>query len=205
MGSRLRMIRAKARRSPQLQSLPSGTATARQGNSPTNPTTNSSLLKFVTIRVINLLVATVACAISCGSSSAQEPSPSEEHHASPLPGEKADESVPREFLGFANVSEFSGVIDDPDGYVNLRKEKRADATVITKVKAGDPFQFKKKEGEDWCDVKLKSGVSGWMDCSRIKLYFTRDDLPPKSKKGVEIDEEAREQGINYYDVTQAAA
>jgi tetratricopeptide (TPR) repeat protein len=113
--------------------------------------------------------------------------------------------VPREFLGFADVSEFRGVIDDPDGYVNLRKEKRADAPVITKVKAGEAFQFKKKEGEDWCWVKLKSGLSGWMHYSRIKLFFTKDDLPPKSEKGDEIDEQAREQGVNYYDVTQAAA
>jgi uncharacterized protein YgiM (DUF1202 family) len=104
----------------------------------------------------------------------------------------------------ADVSEFRGVIDDPDGYVNLRKEKRADAPVITRVKAGEPFQFKKKEGEDWCQVKLKSGVSGWMHYSRIKLFFTKDDLPPKSEKGDEIDEQAREQGVNYYDVTQAA-
>jgi hypothetical protein len=162
-------------------------------------------MKFVTIRVINLFVATVACAISCGSSSAQEPSPSEEHHASPLPGEKADESVPREFLGFANVSEFSGVIDDPDGYVNLRKEKRADATVITKVKAGEVFQFQKKGDEDWCPVKLKSGMSGWMHYSRIKLYFTKDDLPGNSEEGDEIDQQARKRGVNYFEVTQAAA
>ena len=129
-------------------------------------------------------------------------SPSKE--SSPSADEKTDESVPREFLGFAEVSEFRGVIDDPDGYVNLRKEKRADAPVVARVKAGEPFQFQKKEGEDWCRVKLKSGVSGWMHYSRIKLYFTKDDLPGKSKNGDEIDEQAREQGVNYYDVTQAA-
>jgi tetratricopeptide (TPR) repeat protein len=124
--------------------------------------------------------------------------------SSPQPDEKGEQSVPREFLGMANVSEFRGVIDDPDGFVNLRKEKRDDAPVITMVKAGEPFQFKKKEGEDWCQVKLKSGVSGWMHYSRIKLFFTKDDLPPKREKGDEIDEQAREQGVNYYDVTQAA-
>jgi hypothetical protein len=152
----------------------------------------------------------IACAIGCGFSvpaATEKPvaGKSASEKSSPAPDEKSEETVPREFLGFADVSEFRGVIDDPDGYVNLRKEKRADAPVITKVKAGDPFQFKKKEGEDWCEVKLKSGVSGWMDCSPIKLYFTKADLPPKSEKGVEIDEQAREQGINYYDVTQAAA
>jgi hypothetical protein len=162
------------------------------------------------MRSFLIFVAIVACALSSGFSilaANDEPpaaeSPSEE--SSPSPGEKADESVPREFLGFADVSEFRGVIDDPDGYVNLRREKRAGAPVITRVKAGEPFQFKKKEGEDWCEVKLKSGVSGWMQCSRIKLFFTKDDLPPKPEKGDEIDETAREQGVNYYEVTQAAA
>jgi Bacterial SH3 domain/TPR repeat len=152
----------------------------------------------------------IACAIGCGFSvpaANEKPVAGESasEKSSPAPDEKSEETVPREFLGFADVSEFRGVIDDPDGYVNLRKEKRADAPVVTKVKAGEPFQFKKKEGEDWCEVKLKSGVSGWMDCSRIKLFFTKDDLPPKSQKGDEIDETAREQGVNYYEVTQAAA
>jgi tetratricopeptide (TPR) repeat protein len=155
-------------------------------------------------------VVIVACTVIAGFSilAAEEkavPAASASRQSSSEPGEKSEETVSREFLAMADVSEFRGVIDEPDGYVNLLKEKRAGAPVITKVKAGEPFQFKKKEGEDWCQVKLKSGVSGWLDCSRIKLYFTRDDLPPKSEKGVEIDEEAREQGINYYDVTQAAA
>jgi hypothetical protein len=152
----------------------------------------------------------IACAIGCGFSvpaATEKPvagkSASEE--SSPAPDEKSEETVPREFLEFADVSEFRGVIDDPAGYLNLRKDKRADAPVITKVEAGEPFQFKKKEGEDWCEVRLKSGVSGWMHCSRIKLYFTKADLPPKSEKGVEIDETAREQGVNYYEMTQAAA
>jgi tetratricopeptide (TPR) repeat protein len=145
------------------------------------------------MRAFLIFVAIAACAIDCGSSIAA----AEEASA-------ADETVPREFLGFANVSEFRGVIDDPDGYVNLRKDKRADAPVVTKVKAGEVFQFKKKEADGWCQVKLKSGVSGWMHYSRIKLFFNKDDLPEKSEKGVEIDEQAREHGVNYYDVTQAA-
>jgi Tetratricopeptide repeat/Bacterial SH3 domain len=152
----------------------------------------------------------IACAIGCGFSvpaATEKPvaGKSASEKSSPAPDEKSEETVPREFLEFADVSEFRGVIDDPDRYVNVRKEKRSDAPVITKVMAGEPFRFKKKEGEEWCEVKLKSGVNGWMDCSRIKLYFTKDDLPRKSEKGDEIDETAREQGINYYDVTQAAA
>jgi len=162
------------------------------------------------MRIPSSAVITVACVMSCAfsilaaaekSASVAEPSKEPSSHLN----ESAEESVPREFLGFADVSVFRGVIDDPDGYVNLRKHKRADAPVVTKVKASEIFQFKKKEGDDWCQVKLKSGVSGWMHYSRIKLFFNKDDLPEKSEKGVEIDEQAREHGVNYYDVTQAAA
>src|SRR4029450_4809288 len=116
---------------------------------------------------IFIFVLIVACAIGCGFSVAaanEEPVAGEtaSEKSSLAPDEKSEEAVPREFLGMADVLQFRGVIDDADGYVNVRKEKRADAPVITKVKAGEPFQFKKKEGEDWCQVKLKSGVSGWI-------------------------------------------
>jgi tetratricopeptide (TPR) repeat protein len=121
------------------------------------------------------------------------------------PNKNSEETLIREFQGFAGVSEFRGVIDDPDGYVNLRKDKQADAPVVATVKAGEPFEFQKKEHDDWCHVKLESGVGGWMHYSRIKLYFTKEDLPAKPEEGDEVDEQARARGINYYEVTQAAA
>ena len=123
----------------------------------------------------------------------------------PTPTAAEEESVPRQFQGFAESNGFRGVIDDPDGYVNLRQEPRVDSAVVAKVKKDELFLFERKENEKWCKVKLKSGVTGWMHYSRIKLYFTRKDLPEKSEKGDEIDEQARKQGINYYEVCQAAA
>jgi len=123
----------------------------------------------------------------------------------PAPGSKTDKNVSPEFLGLAAVPEFRGVIDDPDGSANLFKEKRADAPVVAKVKAGQPFEFQKQEHDDWCHVKLESGVGGWMQYRRIKLYFTTQDLPSKPEEGDELDEQARARGINYYEVTQAAA
>jgi hypothetical protein len=89
-----------------------------------------------TVRSIVTFVAIVAGTISCGFSFVAEEkkataAESSSAAPSPKPGEKSEETVPREFWGFADVSEFPGVIDDPDGYVDLRKEKRADAPVIT--------------------------------------------------------------------------
>ena len=100
---------------------------------------------------LSFTFVSIACAIGCGFSvpaANEKPVPGESasEKSSPAPDEKSEETVPREFLEFADVSEFRGVVDDPDGYVNLRKEKRADAPVITKVKAGDPFQFKEERG-----------------------------------------------------------
>lgn len=118
---------------------------------------------------------------------------------------ESDPSVPREFQGMAQVSEYRGVIDDPDGYVNLRKENRADAAIVARVKAGEQFSFERQGSETWCKVKIKSGLTGWMHYSRIRLFFTKDDLPGKPGEGDEIDQQARGYGINYYEVTQAAA
>jgi tetratricopeptide (TPR) repeat protein len=152
------------------------------------------------------LLVTAGLAMTCFAGNEQTPAgKSVSEQPSSQPKQNSEVTVTREFQGFAGVSEFRGVIDDPDGYVNLRKDKRADAPVVTKVKAGEPFEFQKKEHDDWCHVKLESGVGGWMHYSRIKLYFTKKDLPAKPEEGDEVDEQARARGINYYEVTQAAA
>ena len=54
-------------------------------------------------------------------------------------------------------------------------------------------------------MKLASGKTGWRDAQRIILLsFTKDELPSKPEKGDEIDEQAQQHGINYYEVTQGA-
>ena len=75
----------------------------------------------------------------------------------------------------------AGVINDPDGFVNLRAEKNAHAAVIATVKTGESFTFKCENDADWCKVTLTSGKSGWMHLSRIRLHFTEKDLPTNEK------------------------
>src|SRR6266480_6798283 len=159
---------------------------------------------FFTFVVV--LAYTIACNFSALAAD-QEPAAANRPSKESSPGirDKTNENVSREFLALADVPEFRGVIDDPDGYVNLLKEKRSDAPVVTKVKAGEPFAFQKREQDDWCHVKLESGAGGWMHYGRVKLYFTKQDLPAKPEEGDEVDEQARARGINYYEVTQAAA
>lgn len=125
-------------------------------------------------------VTIVACWLSCGFSilaanyerlAAESPS---EKSSSKLGG-KPDEAVLRDAEGLDGPN---GVIDDPDGYVNLRKDKSADAPIVAKVKKDEPFWFECQvtneqhtEHETWCKVKLASGVTGWMHYSRIKLLL----------------------------------
>ena len=112
-----------------------------------------------------------------------------------------------------STNESKGVIDDPDGYVNLRNEKSANSSIVAKVKKDEPFDFECKitneqrtDHETWCKVKLASGVTGWMHYSRIKFFYTQNDLPKgPENSGGEIAEQTREQGVNYYKLAQAAA
>jgi uncharacterized protein YraI len=50
----------------------------------------------------------------------------------------------------------AGVIDDPDGFVNVRAGKSSDAAVIATVKTGEPFTFECENDADWCKVALRS-------------------------------------------------
>jgi hypothetical protein len=150
----------------------------------------------------------VACGVGLGFSApaANEASiatnnPSEE--SSPKSGEKLDKAVPRDA---ENWNGSKGVIDDPDGHVNFRKDKSADSRIVAKVKKDERFEFECAQDAMWCKVKLASGVTGWMHYSRIKFYYTEKDLPKGPEdSGEEIDEQARKQGVNYYKVTLAAA
>jgi hypothetical protein len=102
----------------------------------------------------------------------------------------------------------AGVINDPDGFVNVRAEKSADAAVIATVKTGEPFTFECENDAEWCKVTLASGKSGWMHLSRIRLHFIEKDLPTREKDPAgesEIEQFARGQGFNYAGDTRRAA
>jgi hypothetical protein len=101
----------------------------------------------------------------------------------------------------------AGVIDDPDGYVNVRAGKNAESPVIATVKTGEPFTFEREGDDEWCKVTLASGKSGWMHLSRIRLHFTEKDLPTREEDPAgesEIEQFARGQGFNYAAGTRRA-
>ena len=103
-------------------------------------------------------------------------------------------------------AENRGVINDPDGYVNVRAGQNVNAAVVAKVKTGEPFTFECKEAAEWCKVRLRSGKSGWMHASRIRLHFSEKDLPQADPEGEsEIDEFSRRRGFDYTETARRAA
>lgn len=109
------------------------------------------------------------------------------------------------------LAEWRGVIDDPDGYVNVRARPSAEAPVVAKVKTGERFTFEREEEDDqteWCKVQLFSGKSGWMHGSRIRFFYDENDLPVTEKDPAgpsEIDETAQRLGFDYAAETRRAA
>lgn len=103
-------------------------------------------------------------------------------------------------------AEQRGIVDaaaDPD---ELRAEKNATAPVAAAVKPGEPFSFKPEESNEWAEVTLASGKSGWLPLSRVRLFYDARDLPKKDPAGLsEIDEMARNRGLDYVKVTRLAA
>ena len=101
-----------------------------------------------------------------------------------------------------------GVINDPDGYVNVRRSKSTSSPVVARVKDNEPFTFEPDEDMDWCKVTLRSGKTGWMHRSRIRLYFTEADLPqkPGPEGASEIAELSKAvAGVEYHTLARKAA
>lgn len=61
----------------------------------------------------------------------------------------------------------TGIIKDPDGYTNLRKEKNTNSTILQKINSGDSIEVL-DNSSDWFLVKTKEGKQGYVHKSRIK-------------------------------------
>jgi Bacterial SH3 domain len=97
-----------------------------------------------------------------------------------------------------------GVIHDPDGFTNVRASQSADSAVVAKVKAGETFDFRGNEHEEWWKVTLASGKIGYMHSSRIRIHATADALAD-TKPTDEINEYCKRRGIEYYPLARSAA
>lgn len=63
--------------------------------------------------------------------------------------------------------QLKGVINDPDGYTNLRKEKNTQSEILQKIKSGERIEVLDNSG-NWFLIKTKEGKQGYVHKSRIK-------------------------------------
>lgn len=98
-----------------------------------------------------------------------------------------------------------GVINDLDGYTNVRAGQDGKSAVVAKVQAGDVFEFESNPDSEWWKVTLASGKPGWMHRSRIRMHFTIDDIEEKDEEGSEVGAYAKERGFDYCSTARAAA
>ena len=61
-----------------------------------------------------------------------------------------------------------GHIKDPEGYVNIRKERSAESEILGKIEEKELFFYWESYGTDWWYVKTKGAVKGFVHKSRIR-------------------------------------
>jgi hypothetical protein len=96
-----------------------------------------------------------------------------------------------------------GVIDDPDGFTNVRAQSDAKSAIVATVKRDEVFTFVWKDPA-WSEVTLGSGKKGYMHSSRIRLYAMMSDLA-YTKPNDEVNTYARRSGLDYFPLARAAA
>ena len=71
-----------------------------------------------------------------------------------------------------DIFRLTAVIDDPDGFTNLRSQKSASSQVVARVDQGEPFYTYTQDG-NWWQVMTRDGKVGYMHVSRIKIVAPR--------------------------------
>ena len=71
-----------------------------------------------------------------------------------------------------DIFRLTAVIDDPDGFTNLRSQKSASSQVVARVDQGEPFYTYTQDG-NWWQVMTRDGKVGYMHVSRIKVVGPR--------------------------------
>ena len=76
----------------------------------------------------------------------------------------AQEVRPTYPAGFTHLA----VIDDPDGYTNMRSQKNAKSQIVARVTRDEQFFTYKQDG-NWWQVRTAGGKVGYIHISRIRL------------------------------------
>ncbi len=74
-------------------------------------------------------------------------------------------------LTFAQ-DKFIGIINDSDGYVNIRAEKTSNSKIVGKIEEGYKFYYDKDLSENWWAIETElGGKKGYVHKSRISNYY----------------------------------
>ena len=84
------------------------------------------------------------------------------------PPEKKDETENKNKAAAADAFDVVAVIDDPDGFSNVRSGKSASSPVVAKVTRHEQFFTYAQKG-DWWQVRTHDGITGYMHASRIRV------------------------------------
>lgn len=71
-------------------------------------------------------------------------------------------------MGTVPRNAIHGIINDPDGYVNVRKEKSVDSRILDQIVRGEEFLYWENINSDWWQVMTKNLASGFVHKSRIQ-------------------------------------
>ena len=71
-----------------------------------------------------------------------------------------------------DVFVLTAVIDDPDGFTNIRSGKSASSAVLARVTRHEQFSTFRQDGE-WWQVRTRDGTIGYMHASRIRVIAQR--------------------------------
>lgn len=105
------------------------------------------------------------------------------------------------------LAQEQGVINDPDGYTNVRSKPDTSAPIVAKVNKGEVFTYETAgvpQYPKWLQVTLPSGKTGWMHASRIVIHATMEELKDSTPTD-EINLYGKRKGIDYYPLARAAA
>jgi hypothetical protein len=147
----------------------------------------SKRLIFAVAAVVLLTTVALGLYLSFRASVADYPTPPQERRLGPKPEEKDNESRQNPpAIGSKDKAAskdtamerpnpepqpsftLRAVIDDPDGYTNVRSMKSASSDIVTKVHDGEEFYTYVQDG-NWWQIRTKDGKVGYMHVSRIRI------------------------------------
>ncbi|MEP5610787.1 MAG: SH3 domain-containing protein [Cyclobacteriaceae bacterium] len=79
----------------------------------------------------------------------------------------------------AYKTERYAIIDDPDGYTNVREEADVKSEIIAQIKENRVFIYHPNPNKRWLKVRLDNEITGYMHISRIKPVHELDDAQKK--------------------------